>query len=162
MSKTDKSKQVKNKIEKWLLEEDFKIKTDTETRNLFTLLVEDPRGIRSVILQPLTALDKVVIGITTKIDDKQMAKIEQMDNADRENFFWEIASGLLSLQVNFTSLTFPFKEMRVSSEIYFDGVTKNSFFNTYDKVRRGVAFILLAFRNKLGCEKKTSNTFYIG
>lgn len=162
MSKNEESKQVKNKIEKWLLEENFRVKSDTESNNLFTLLVEEQKGIRSVVIQPLQAIDRIIIAITTEIAKEQQAKINKMDKGERSQFFWEITSGLLNLQVNFTAISIPLKQVRIMVEIYYDGLTKNSFMSSYGRVRRALAFLLLSLERKVGSEGKIIDTSYIG
>lgn len=162
MSGNVESKQAKNNIEKWLLEENFKVQSDTESNYLFTLLVEEPSGVRSVILQPLQSIDRILISITVELAEEQQAKIKMMDKGERSQFFWEITSGLLNLHVNFSSISIPLKQVRIISEIYYDGLTKNFFMGSYGMVRRALAFLLLSLERKVGGEGKTIDTSYIG
>ena len=162
MSENERSKQVKSNIEQWLLEENFRVQSDIKSNNLFTLLVEEPSGVRSVILQSLQSIDRITISITTELAEEQQAKIKIMDKGERSQFFWEIKSGLLNLHVNFSSISLPLKQIRIISEIYYDGLTKNSFMGNYGMVRRALAFLLLSLERKIGAEGKTIDTSYIG
>ena len=78
-------------------------------------------------MQPLQSIDKIIISITANIGKEQQAKIKKMDKRERSQFFWEIKSGLLKLQLYFSAISIPLKQVRITSEIYYDGLIKKFF-----------------------------------
>jgi hypothetical protein len=157
MPENSECEKVKTNIQKWLLEEGFKIQSQLNTKTLFDFLATDANGVKSRIIQPTLKLDQVMIVCGVSIDENQQSTLLAMENKKRLTFLWNLRFGLLDLGVQFSSITAPLKLLEISKSIYYDGLTKDAFMEKLLEVRNAVLFVFWTFDREFGEIKPKSD-----
>lgn len=151
------SEKVKSNIQKWLLEEGFKIQSQPNDKTLFDFLATDMNGIKTHVIQPTLKPDQVVIITGLNIDENQQSTLQAMENKERLRFLWDLRFGLLNLGVGFSPISIPFKALEISKIIYYDGLTKNAFMEKLFDVRTAFMFVFWTFDREFGETKPKSD-----
>jgi len=151
------SEKVKSNIQKWLLEEGFKIQSQPNDKTLFDFLATDTKGIKTQVIQPTLKPDQVIIVIGLDIDENQQSTLQAMENKECLRFLWDLRFGLLNLGVGFSPISIPFKALQISKTIYYDGLTKNAFMEKLFDVRTAFMFVLWTFDREFGETKPKSD-----
>jgi len=153
-----KNQDVKARLEKWLLEENYKVESLTNNHALFNLVVEDNSGLKLHVRQPLLSVDQIVVMAKASLSEEQITKIQKMLSGERTRFLWELRFSLLEMGIDFSSVSLPLKFVLVSSPIYFDGLTKNAFMTKVFAVRRALVFVMWKVSKELGEAKLPFDT----
>jgi hypothetical protein len=157
MSENSECEKVKANIQKWLLEEGFKIQSQPNTKTLFDFVATDVNGIKINIIQPILKLDQVVIVTSVSIDENQQSTLQLMENKKRITFLWNLRFGLLNMGVQFSPITVPFGPLEISKIIYYDGLTKNAFMEKLFEVKKAILFVFWSFSQEFGETKPKSD-----
>ena len=72
---------------------------------------------------------------------EQVARIGQMAEAKRTEFLWNLRFALLNIGVGFGPIDLPLESIELSTGIYFDGLTRDSFMHRLFLVRRSWVLI---------------------
>lgn len=158
MSTNDTKIEPQELIQKWLIEEDFKIQAVRDPNSWFNLLVEDKQGRKTNVAQQLEKVDHITIGTKLLIHKSHQSKLRQMKVEDRNNLFWELRLGLLDRGVGFSAITMPFKEITVSMGIFYDGLSKDRFIRRLFDVRKALLYVSWIIERALG-EPEPSEQF---
>lgn len=148
---------VKENIQKWLLEEGFKIELQPNDKTLFDFLATDMHGIKTHVIQPTLKPDQVAIIAVLNIDENQQSTLKAMENKERSRFLWDLRFGLLNSGVGFSPISIPFKALEISKPIYYDGLTKDAFMEKLFDVRAALMFVFWTFDREFGEIKPKSD-----
>jgi hypothetical protein len=157
MSINNEVEKVKANIQKWLLEDGYKIESQPDPKSLFRFLITDMSGIKTTIMQPLLTTDQIILAAGINYDSNQQSLLQNLENKERLNFLWDLQFGLLNLDVGFTGITLPVSFIEVSKIIHYDGLTKDAFLQRLSNVKRAVIFTMWTFDRKFGEAKPQSD-----
>lgn len=153
-------KRLKANIQKWLLEEGFKIEVAPNPKATYGFVATDPNGLKTIVFQPKLRNDLVIALLVLNVDEVQQSQLQGMEDKERHAFLWNIRFGLLKMGVEFGGLSFPIKMVEVSAQIYYDGFTKDTFMRRLADARRAFLFITWSFDEKFGEPKPKSDLMY--
>jgi len=162
MSVSQECEKVKNNIQKWLLEEGYKIQSKPNKDALFQMIATGADGIKISVLQPVLKLDQIVIVTGVGLDETRQTALQAMENKERLDFLWELRFGLLNIGVSFGGISIPLKGIEMSYPIFYDGLSKDAFMHKFFDIKRAVIFVLWTFDRKFGEPKPKSDLMYRG
>jgi hypothetical protein len=157
MSDTSDCEKVKSNIQKWLLEDGYKIESQPNQDTLFRFVATDRTGIKTIIVQPKLMLDQIVIGAGIQFDNAQQSALQTLENKNRLDFLWDLRFGLLNLDVGFNGVAMPLKGIEITKTIYYDGLTKDALLQRVSNIKRAVIFTMWTFDRKFGEAKPKSD-----
>jgi len=161
MSNTTEGDKIGDRLQKWLLEDGYKIQSQPDKNTSFRIIATDNQGIKIQVLQPIAKPDQVVIAAGLNISEDRQHTLQSKDDKEQLRILWELRFGLLDLGVGFRQISMPLQNVEVSTLIYYDGLTKNAFMNEYSKVKRAVLFVFWTIDRELGEPKPKSNPEYV-
>ena len=150
MSNIANNNKVKDKIQKWLLDEGYKIQTVPNEKASFAIMATDSQDIKTQIIQPKGKDDLAVIVAGITFSEEQQSALKNKEVKERTRILWEMRFGLLNMGVGFGGITVPIKNIQVSTHIYHDGLNKNAFMEKIAQVKRAVLFVLWSINKELG------------
>jgi hypothetical protein len=157
MPENAETEKVKSNIQKWLLEDGYKIESQPDQNTLFRFIATDKSGIKTIIVQPTLMLDQIVIGAGINVDNVQQSLLQTLENKERLDFLWDLRFGLLNLDVGFHGISLPLEKIEISKTIYYDGLTKDALLQKVSNVTRAVIFAKWTFDRKFGEAKPKSD-----
>jgi hypothetical protein len=125
---------VPNKIKSWLVAEEFEFVQliGEDARNtLFNYLVTLPSGTKVNVVQASSRVDSVCVSAGLPFSASQVKMLRQKSKVEREDVFSGLRLKLAPLDVG---LGFGDDMVVFSSMIYYDGLTKDSFFKAVSDV----------------------------
>jgi len=161
MSTTDEKIEPQDLIQKWLIQEGFKVQSIEDPKSWFNLLVEDKQGRKTNVAQQFDKVDHITIGTKLVIHELRQSKLRQMNDKERDNLFWELRLGLLDRGVGFSAITIPLKEIRVSMGIFYDGLSKDNFMRRLFDVRKALLYVAWIIERALGEPEPSERLLHI-
>ena len=161
MSVNEDREKVKNQIEKWLLDEGYKVKSVTNKNAYFNFFAEDPYGREVSVSQPIKKADQIKLVAGVRLSQEQLNKLSQMSEDKRNEILWKLRFGLLDRGVGFSLITMPLRSIKIWSVLFYDGLTKDHFFNRLFKVSNALVFIFWTIARELGEREPTTEFKHI-
>ncbi len=140
---------VRERIERWLEDEGFKVWKFPDRDACFSYKVARKDSLPLLIWQPRDKVDSIQVSSDIRLASDDQAKLEVI--RDRERFLlFDFRMVLLSTQCNwqFNPSLENWRTLRVSRTIFYDGLSKDRFFETVDMVERAVSTVMVTFRWK--------------
>jgi hypothetical protein len=136
-----KKNEVAEKTRKRLGEEGFHVNDVQDTNTDFHFQIQNPNV--SIIIEK-QKFDRVTLATYVafpKLDQELFAFM----NKEGKKFFWNLRDKLIAINVGYTIHPSMEKVERIdiTKVIYFDGLTKNIFFNSLSDVQRGIESVNL-------------------
>lgn len=150
MAENSDCEKIKTNIQKWLLEEGYKIQVAPNKNALFQFVATDTEGLKTSVIQPTLKLDQIVIVSGINMDETQQAQLQTLENKERLNFLWDLRFGLLNIGVGFSGVAMPLKRIELSYPIFYDGLSKKSFMQKCFDMKRALLFVMWMFDRKFG------------
>jgi len=150
MSANEDREKVKDQIEKWLLDEGFKVESVTNKNAYFNFFAEDPYGRKVSVSQPIKKADQIRLVAGVRLSQEQLNKLSQMSKDRRNEILWKLRFGLLDRGVGFSLIAMPLRGIKISTVVFFDGLTKDHFFNKLFEVSSALVFIFWTIARELG------------
>ena len=144
-----RNEEIKEQIQKWLMEEGWRIRTENVPDAEWFLSGESEAQVRIGIGKKRERPDQIIIQGSVTFQQEQQEQITQFPSAERNDFLWNMRFSLLNLGVEFSGVTEPPQEIRISQRIYYDGLTKDRFLQRVSQVRNGVLTVLWMVAKKL-------------
>ena len=147
---------IQAKIQNWFIEEGYKVSKVDNPKTYFTITAEHSTGMHIGVSQGLDSKDRLTIEGGVQVPDDQF---RQMPEKERLDFLWELRYDLITNDLIFAMLPngqLPNKIV-VLKNIWYDGLTKNSFMNAAQKVVEGKLMTLWKFQQKLGAPEPKSD-----
>jgi len=139
--------EVGKRIEKWLVDEEFSVSSVADENAHFFYKVTKDGGVTLSVLQRQNKTDSILIVSDVSLTDEDQKKLAPMPEKDRRSMLLDIRMDLLSTE---------WKTIRVSKSIFYDGLSKDRFFETMDIVMRAVLLIVFTFQRKFDITPYTS------
>lgn len=130
--------ETKAKVERWLMEEGFKVTDDPHPKCVFRLSADNGEGRSVSILQRSGKVDQVEVGVNVEFESTETARISKMEPPERMELLWNLRFQLINLGVGFRGLDLPLRMITVETVVYYDGFTKHEFIHRVALVRRAM------------------------
>jgi hypothetical protein len=101
MSNTTEGDKIGDRLQKWLLEDCYKIQSQPDKNTSFRIIATDNQGIKIQVLQPIAKPDQVVIAAGLNISEDRQHTLQSKDDKEQLRILWELRFGLLDLGVGF-------------------------------------------------------------
>jgi hypothetical protein len=150
--------EVGKRIEKWLVDEEFRVSSVADENARFFYKVTKDGGVTLSVLQRQNKTDSILIVGDVSLTDEDQKKLATIPEKDRRSMLLDIRMDLLSTKCRwqFIPPTQSWKTIRVSKSIFYDGLSKDRFFETMDIVMRAVLLIVFTFQRKFDITPYTS------
>lgn len=141
MSMSTERTEVRDRIQKWFLDEGFTIRPGRDQNAFFDFAIEFHDGSRLNVSQRTDKPDQVVIVTRLRLSKEQTNRLMGMNITKRNEILWDLRFGLLSRRVGFSAIDMPLRSLEISSAVYYDGLTKDHFMSECFKVRNALVYI---------------------
>jgi hypothetical protein len=148
-ARNQRSQQIQSKIQAWLMEEGWRIRQEQAPDAEWFVSGESEARVRIGVGQRKGSPDQIIVQGSVTIDQAHQDKINKLPKDERGKFLWDLRFSLLNLGVEFSGVTEPPQEIRISQRIYEDGLTKDRFLQRVSQVRNGVLNVLWMIARKL-------------
>ena len=146
---------AKEQIQKWLLEEGFKVKLISDKNAYFNFVVEDKEGRFTNVYQTIGKPDQIKIATRGILTKTQETKLMGLSGEERNMLLWNFRMGLINRGVGFSSIEIPLKKIKIETIIYYDGLTKDNFMYRLFEVRKTLVFMSWIIDRALGEPRPT-------
>ena len=139
-------------IQKWLVEENLLKNKIPDENSTFHYIINYPENHSMDIIQPLGKPDLILIGCATEIAQEQREQMKNSKKQEREDYIWDIRYTLNTQLLDFNlqiENNNELKQFIITDKIYEDGLNKNTFIKTIEKV----------FKSKIQCIWKLEQKF---
>jgi hypothetical protein len=150
--KTMQTGDVGKKIETWLGDEGFNVWKFAGENSRFSFKTTRDECPPLLVLQPQSKADSLLVTCDVRLTDEGREKLQALPKREREFMLFDLKMVLLSTECHcqFIPSSGSWKAIRVSKPVFYDGLSKDRFFETMDTVARAVSLILLTFQWKFG------------
>lgn len=144
--------EVGERLEEWLEAEGFTVWKFADEDSRFSLKVTRDEYPPLLVLQPQSKADSILVTGDVRLTDKGQEKLVALPEKEREFMLFDLRMVLLSTECRcqFVPSSKSWKIVRVSKPVFYDGLTKDRFFETVDTVARAVSLVILTFQWKFG------------
>jgi hypothetical protein len=153
--------EMKSNLVQWLMEEGYKTSEETDPNAIYRIVVENPHGIKVVVIRPINTIDKIAIASGVVIIEEHRKKLRDMENAKKLSFLWDLRFALLEEKVDFGGIDLDPKGINFSTIIYFDEIKKSSFMKKISDMQRIVTFLLWKYSREFGEPAPTESPAYV-
>ena len=141
-------KQIKERIQTWLMEDGWSLRQETPEQSLWAFVAEDEFGRKIVVGQRAGKEDEVVIQGAVNIGDDTTDRIGRLSEDERNNLLWDLRFELVRTNLEFSGISLPLKRVEVIERLFFDALTKDSFLQRASEVRKGVLIVIWVLARK--------------
>lgn len=131
---------VRKTIQEWLIGDHWSVRDEPQDDAIWSFLAEDRLGRKIIVGQRVGSEDSLIIQASINFGDAS-DKIAQLPSNDRERFLWDLRFGLLRTDLEFGGIEIPLERVNVGIRIFFDSLTKSSFFHRVSQVRKGLILV---------------------
>jgi len=141
---------VGKRIEKWLIDEAFQISKVADENAYFSYKVTKDGGMTLSVLQPQNKTDSILVVGDISLTDEDQKKLATIPEKERRVMLSDLTMDLLTTQCRwqFIPPTEAWETIRVLRPIFYDGLSKDRFFETVDIVMRAVLSVIFALQRK--------------
>jgi hypothetical protein len=157
MPENNETQTVKANIQKWLLEDGYKVEMQQDPKTLYKFVATDVSGIKIMIIQPILTIDQIIFAAGISFDNAQQGLLNSLSEKERWNFLWDLRFGLLNLDVSFRGVGLPLQHIEIEKAIHYDGLAKEAFLTKMSNVKRAVIYTMWTFDRKFGEAKPKSD-----
>ena len=155
---------VQKKLQNWLVEEGYTVKLEDTPQTYFVIVSQHPVGVPVVVAQELRSKDCIQVTGRLTINEADMQRLRELPEKERIDFFWDLRFSLITNQVQFmfepAGAEFPDK-ITVMSRIWYDGLTKDRFMASVQRIVDGTLLTVFKFRQKFGAPAPKKEQFYV-
>ncbi len=142
---------TKDKVQKWLLEDGWKLKEgEPIPDSLWTFLAEDEMGRKIVIGQRPNRQDEIMIQASVTIGDDTNKLLVALDEDKRSAFLWKLRFELIQTNLEFQGVEAPIKRVSVVQRIFLDALGKDLFMRRTSEVRKGILIVMWMLAREFG------------
>ncbi len=144
--------EVGDKIEKWLDEEGFSVWKFADRGSLFSYKATREDYHPLLIFQPQNKTDSILVISDIKLAIEDQKQFLAIPEEERKFMLFDFKMALLATECHwqFIPSSESWKTIRISRIIFYDGLSKNRFFENVDAVARAASLVLLTFQLKFG------------
>jgi hypothetical protein len=151
---------IEAKIQNWLIEEGYEVSKKDNPKTYFTIAAKHGTGMHIGVSQSLESKDKVTVEGGVEITNP---KFRELPEKERLDFLWELRYDLITNNIIFAMIPngqLPNKILLLKN-IWYDGLTKDNFMNTAQKIVEGKLMTLWKFQQKLGAPEPKSDQMVV-
>jgi len=141
--------ELRTQIQTSLMQEGWRIRTENVPDAEWFISGESEPRVRIGVGQRRGSPDQIVVQGSVTFDQTHQDRIAQLPPEERSDFLWNMRFSLLNMGVEFSGVTDPPQEIRISQRIYHDGLTKDRFLQRVSQVRNGVLTVLWMVARRL-------------
>jgi hypothetical protein len=144
--------EVGKTIEEWLDDEGFSVWKLADKKTSFSFKMTRDESPPLLVLQPQSKSDSLLVTTDVRLTDEDQEKLSSMPEKEKEFMLFDLKMVLLSTECRcqFTPSSKSWNLIRVSKPVFYDGLTKDRFFETVDTVTRAASLVILTFQWKFG------------
>ncbi len=152
MQEIEEIKHVQKRIEKWLLDEGFSVWEFADDDSHFSYKANRDDLLPLSIFQPQNKNDSIIVVGDIRLSEESQKKLSAVSEEERKFMLYEFKMVLLSTECRWQLSPSPesWKAIRVSKSVFYDGLSKDRFFETVNVVTRAISSVILAFQWKFG------------
>lgn len=139
---------VKNKIHGWLLETGLEMKESTIIQDSFRFTIQDQRLVTEVY-QPKAQEDCVLLLAVVDVSGEHSQLLNGLCETERDQFLWDLRMALDVSGADFRGVQHPMRQIVISQQIFYDGLTKDNFFQRWGGVRRAALLSIWMIHRRL-------------
>jgi hypothetical protein len=139
------------KIQRWLMQEGWKIGEDQHPQASWLLTATDGMGRPILIVQPLQPADRIDIQASVGVSAEHLEGLKALKEMEVQEFLISIRHNLLLLGVDSVEIgETPYlpQQIVLSQRIFDDGLSKDIFLQRVHQVMRALATVQMAFVGK--------------
>lgn len=129
--------QIKASVHSYLLEDKWKV-TPAQGQITWAFVAEDSRGRKIVVGQQQDRRDAIFIQSGLTLSDDWRARLSNMESSDKSKLLWDVRFALLRMEPEFSGVDEDPKRITFNQRIFFDGLTKDLFFQRVSQVRKSL------------------------
>ncbi len=137
----------RTKVQTWLMEEGWSLREENPSGLSWGFVATDRNNRRLAVGQPIDRPDQIVIQAMLILSPQDKQRFIGLPEKERKDLTMKIVSGLLRTEVQFDAND-PTEMIGIAQRIYEDGLTKDAFFQRYDKVLNGIILVMLEMSHK--------------
>jgi hypothetical protein len=135
--------------EKWLIEDGWQLEPDTGEGVLWAYVASNDRRTISVGQRTGHEDALLLLGVVNLGSDV-LLKFNRLPAATQDALLWDIRFELIRLNdTEFDGIDASLKNMKVMRRIFFDGLTKDSFYQAVIQIDKGISIILWMIGRRL-------------
>lgn len=139
---------IRETVRGFLLEDQWQLGDVSGPDLAWGHLATDRQGRKLVIAQRTGRTDEIVLQANVNVHETTRAKLQALIPEDRKGFLWDLRLALLQMNVEFNGLNDDPQNIRVVSRIFFDGMSKDVFFQRLSEVRKALLTVLWMLNRK--------------
>jgi hypothetical protein len=141
--------ETRDLIETWLRQADWKVEAIPAADISWGFNAEIQQGKTVSVLQSTKYADGILIRAIVQVHDSHQQQLGRLSQKERANFLWEMQSTLLQMGLLFDGIADPLRRIAIAQRIYYDGLTKDTFFQRFSAVSNGLFLVLGMIAKKL-------------
>ena len=128
---------LKESVRNYLVEDKWKV-NPVAGHVTWAFVAEDNQGRKIVVGQQPDRRDAIFVQASLTVSEDWQKLLSLMDPYDRSKLLWDIRFELLKMEPEFSGLTDELKTIVITQRIFFDGMTKDTFFQRVSQVRKSL------------------------
>jgi len=139
-----KKKEIAKKIKKWLAEEGFQASKVQDTNTDFHFQIQNPNMSIIIDKRKIDCVTLVTYMGFPEIDQRMLSYLSK----EGKKFFWnlEYALNQLNVMYNIHPSIEEVERIDITKIIYFDGLTKHTFFSSLFDIQRGMHCVNIQYQ----------------
>jgi hypothetical protein len=152
-------KDVRDKIQNWLMAEGWNIAEQAHPELAWLIRAEDAGGRRVLVGQSKARPDLIHLEARVNVADEHRSKFGALPEEKRREILWKLRFRLLMMSVDFAGVAEPMQAVLLTQRIYLDGLTKDGFIQRFLTVRNAVIAVIWSIMQDLeGVEPPAEST----
>ena len=148
------SEAAASRIKTWLAQDKLSFEEKSLEGDRFRFAIKDQR-LNTEVFQPTALEDSVFIVCVIVF---RSSDFQPMEASKRESLAWSIRLGLAQMGVEFEGVQMPLERVVVTNRIWYDGLSKDTFFSRWLEVRRSSLWLIWKVNEALGQEPQFPTT----
>lgn len=150
--------EAEERMEKWLFDEGFNLWKFPDKDSNFSYKIRRDNCDPLVVLQPQKKTDSVQVACDIRLKEEERKKLHGISKAEKRFMFFDFRMLLLSTgcRWQFTPSSESWNTLRIWKSVFYDGLSKDKFFETIEMVTRAVSSITLTLEWKFNIKPYVS------
>jgi hypothetical protein len=143
---------ARKRVAKWLFDEGFSVWEFADEESHFSYKANRDEYLPLSIFQPHDKTDSILVAGDVRLSEESQRKLSAVSEEERKFMLYEFKMVLLSTECRWQLIPSSecWKAIRISKAVFYDGLSKDRFFEALDVVTRAMSSVILAFQWKFG------------
>lgn len=129
---------IKERVQQWLMEDGWQVGQLSAPDAKWVLNVNDGRGRQVLIVQPVDKKDAVELVAGLNVIRGHQERLSQLPRNEKHALIYKLRHALIQLDISYSGIGESLQLIQMSTVIYFDGLSKDSFLRWVNRVRNAV------------------------